>query len=286
VPVKEKLDLKVYFDKGLQFKTNDLYVILQMGSLTGFYSIFRLNVNLFLDYPMLESSYLFGKSKIPIRSDLMKKKKPMKIVQKPKEVQPIEKKPEPINENEALKRKSIAKFKRSKSKHIINQYGQIVGKEPNMKKKPEKIEQQPKPKAKSQFKQKPKQEFSHNIFDPNESLDDHIDNLYGTENTFEVKHVSHPLLHKKPKTEDNVDDLQLPEIASKTTMKLTFRKSDVDKANVKIPDDFEIIFNFRCTEIHKQWAFEWEELEVLRNQIIKQLQETPNLGKIMINGNQ
>ena len=253
-----------------------------MGSLTGFYSIFRLNVNLFIDNPMHESSFLFNKSEIPIRSDIKIKKKVLKPTIKPKPVEKVIEQKEEIDENEELKRKSIANFKRSKSKHIINQYGQVVGKEsdPSETLKNKKIV---KPKSKSDIKKSGKQELAHNIFAPEDTFDDYIDDLYGTENTFELKHVSYP----KPKDDQKkqeVEEIQLPDIACKTTMKLDFTKQDVDKPYEKIPNDFEIVFNFRCTQVNKQWEFEWEELEVLRNEIIKKLQENPELGNLMING--
>ena len=274
----EKLDLKVYFQNGLEFKTNDLYVTLQMGSLTGFYSIFRLNVNLFMAQPMKETLDYFHEGIQPIRSDI-------KIIPEiplddelKEQKQELKKSFEIISKEEELKRKSMATFKRSKSKHIINQYGQVVGKEPINDKQTTNIDTNSK-----KVKTKKKSEHTHNIFDPEDSMEENMNDLYGTKKTFEVKHVKHPVLSnktisKKPKQFSDII------FNKKTTMKLSFSKFDVDKAQETIPDDFEIVFNFRCMEENKQWTFEWEQLEQLRNQIIEKLQNNPDLGNIMING--
>ena len=271
---KENLDLKIYFENGLQFKTNDLYVIMQMGSLTGFYSIFRLNINLFLDYPKLETSPLFKNSKGPLRSDI-NLKKPM--FKKPSKETPSE---PPEDPQEDLKKKSIASFKRSKSKHIINQYGQIVGVEPMSKDEKKENNEKIRRKSNMRLKKSAKSEVHmHNIFHPEDSMDE-IEDLYGTENTFEVKHVKHSGIGNLGISEEG----DLPEIAKKTTMRLTFSKADVDKANQKIPEDFEIIFKMRCVQENKNWSFEWSQLEDLRNELIRKLQENPQLGRVMLNG--
>ena len=274
--------MKVYFQNGLEFKTNDLYVTLQMGSLTGFYSIFRLNVNLFMDQPMKETPEYFENGVRPLRSDvIVKPELPLVAVKFEEDLketkQELEKSQEKISE-EDLKRKSMANFKRSKSRHIINQYGQIVGKEP--------MNEEEKAKNNSRILEKSKKkktntELAHNIFDPEDSMEQNMDDLYGTKKTFEVKHVKHPVLGSKPISQKPKSKTTF---TKKTTMKLTFSKFDVDKAQERIPEDFEIVFNFRCMEENKKWSFEWGELEELRNKIIKKLESNPELGKIMING--
>lgn len=266
-----------------------MYVSLQMGSLTGFYSIFRLNVNLFLDQPMDETIEYFRNDPRPVRSDIKKKPKLPEIldIKEKKEEKIEEEKIEQEPDNEDLKRKSIANFKRSKSKHIINQYGQIVGKEPMNEE--EKLLNNSKILEKSKKKPQTKREsenLAHNIFDPDESIEPSMDDLYGTEKTFEVKHIKHPVLSNRCVSKKlTKQPLDLP-VEKKSTMKLTFSKFDVDKAQPNIPDDFEIIFNFRCLEDNKQWISEWEELEQLRNQIIKKLETQPDLGRTMLNGKQ
>ena len=274
--------MKVYFQNGLEFKTNDLYVTLQMGSLTGFYSIFRLNVNLFMDQPMKETPEYFENGVRPLRSDvIVKPELPLVAVKFEEDLketkQELKKSQEKISE-EDLKRKSMANFKRSKSRHIINQYGQIVGKEP--------MNEEEKAKNNSRILEKSKKkktntELAHNIFDPEDSMEQNMDDLYGTKKTFEVKHVKHPVLGSKPISQKPKSKTTF---TKKTTMKLTFSKFDVDKAQERIPEDFEIVFNFRCMEENKKWSFEWGELEELRNKIIKKLESNPELGKIMING--
>ena len=109
--------MKVYFQNGLEFKTNDLYVTLQMGSLTGFYSIFRLNVNLFMDQPMKETPEYFENGVRPLRSDvIVKPELPLVAVKFEEDLketkQELKKSQEKISE-EDLKRKSMANFKRS-----------------------------------------------------------------------------------------------------------------------------------------------------------------------------
>lgn len=290
--MKEKLDLKVYFDNGLDFKTNDLYVILQMGSLTGFYSIFRLNVNLFVDYPMQEDSQLFRNTTGPVRSD--KQTEPVEPEPKPepavpdKQDEPAKEKPEEKKqkEHEDLKRKSIATFKRSKSKHIINQYGQIVGIEKMSDEEKLKSNRrirgpdaEPKPKSQTRSDQ-----LAHNIFHPNESSQSYMEDLYGTEHTFDVKHVKHAPLNTVKHVKRETDADVLPQKERKTTMRVGFSRRDVDKAHAKIPTDFEIIFNFRCLEESPKWLSEWAELEHLRNEIIRKLESKPDKGYVMING--
>lgn len=284
----------MYFEEGVHLETNDLYVILQMGSMTGFYSVFRLNVNLFLDYPMDESSPLFANAKKPVRSDLKKEVKqilPKQVALEPKDAE----EEKVIDEKEEIKKKSILKFKRSKSRHIINQYGQIVGMEPmtdeEKKKNNEKIRMNSKikkVKINAPEKKRPKTKSvrkkadSYNIFAPGDSSsEDDYETLYGTERTFEVKHVSHPALSVEPLKKTP----KLSKKIKKTTMRLSFPRHELDKAYYKLPKDFEIVFHFRCLEEKAEWVQEWEELENLRNEVIAKIEKSPDAGRIMINGN-
>ena len=308
MPKSQKLDLKVYFKNGLKFSTNDLFVKLKMSTMTGYTGLFHLNVNLFLDYPMREPDNLF-------QSNLRKSR----MFKSARTIKKVSTSQLEINRS---------KFKRSKSKHIINQFGQVVGIDHDDDEEPKEVSLEEAKSSTSKIKKynlfdnrKSDANNIHNSSNKKPENNNNLSNLVGSE-LYEVHDIYNPKktslneadladLYKtdkqandndettprhsllknaflKPKFNRDLDskikNLKSEIFMDKSTMKLVYTREDLDKPHYKVPDDFELVFNFKCLAVNKVWEKEWLELEELREYVFRRLRKDPKLGEYMCDG--
>lgn len=105
----DKLDLKVILKEEFNLSTNDLFIRLKVPSITGYQNLFRLNVNLYLPKLKFENS-ISVENENNIRMNKSTKS---------------------INVSPRNSNLSGNKLKKSKSRHILNDIGQIIGIEKN-----------------------------------------------------------------------------------------------------------------------------------------------------------
>lgn len=294
---QDKLNLIVELKKHLEMNTNDILVKLRLSSITGYYQVFRVNINLHLHDPKTECSELFNQ----ISEQMTKSTRHVSIY-----------------------RNKSSNKKRTKNMPIYNHLGQAIGvkkveiDDSEQINSPKNNDQNNPKRSKStktkdnfnlfkkskndkpinRFKKDSGINLEHNIFDPNfEGSKD----LYNTKsqnngpvsmnkNPILSNHINKSKLDKNRKSIlfiKNEEELKKYRNIFNKQNKITvnLEKKDLDKADNQIPFDFELEMNFDCAnENVLKWEQKWIEIEKSRIYIVKKLNQDESLGNYMLNG--